>query len=116
MTRFQARLLGYAMPVAVILVLILCSLIGYVTLTYGFNSSSPEAHEIKQKIVVFGRWIVAPFYFGMMLVLIVHVVSSSVVKFADSFVEGRAVGTLGIIIAGFGMLGEAYQFTTQLIT
>ena len=36
-------------------------------------------------------------------------------RFAVSFVEGRAVGTLGIIIAGFGVLGEAYQFTTQLV-
>ena len=31
------------------------------------------------------------------------------------WVEGREVGTLGIIIAGFGVLGEAYQFTTQLV-
>ena len=35
--------------------------------------------------------------------------------FTQRFVEGRAVGTLGIIIAGFGVLGEAYQFTTQLV-
>ena len=32
-----------------------------------------------------------------------------------SWVPDRAVGTLGIIIAGFGILGEAYQFTTQLV-
>ena len=31
------------------------------------------------------------------------------------WVEEREVGTLGIIIAGFGVLGEAYQFTTQLV-
>ncbi len=30
---------------------------------------------------------------------------------ATKWVEGREVGTLGIIIAGFGVLGEAYQFT-----
>ena len=35
--------------------------------------------------------------------------------YADRFVKGRAVGTLGIIIAGFGVLGEGYQFTTQLV-
>lgn len=34
---------------------------------------------------------------------------------ADRWVIGRAVGTLGIIIAGLGVLGEAYQFLTQLI-
>ena len=31
------------------------------------------------------------------------------------WVKGREIGTLGIIIAGFGVLGEAYQFTTQLV-
>ncbi len=35
--------------------------------------------------------------------------------FAVKFVTNRAVGTLGIIIAGFGVLGEAYQLTTQLM-
>ena len=35
--------------------------------------------------------------------------------FADRFVKGRVVGTLGITIAGFGVLGEGYQFTTQLV-
>ena len=34
---------------------------------------------------------------------------------ALKWVNGREVGTLGIIIAGFGVLGEAYQFTTQLL-
>jgi len=35
--------------------------------------------------------------------------------FAVRFVEDRAVGTLGVIIAGLGVLGEAYQFTTQIV-
>jgi len=35
--------------------------------------------------------------------------------FTDRFVKGRAVGTVGIIIAGFGVLGEGYQFATQLV-
>ena len=34
---------------------------------------------------------------------------------AVTWAKGREVGTLGIIIAGFGVLGEAYQFTTQLV-
>ncbi|MCZ6643805.1 MAG: hypothetical protein O7F71_19695 [Gammaproteobacteria bacterium] len=38
------------------------------------------------------------------------------VLFAVKFVTNRAVGTLGIIIAGLGVLGEAYQFATQLIS
>ena len=38
-----------------------------------------------------------------------------VYRFINDWVPGRTVGTLGIIIAGFGVLGEAYQFTTQLV-
>ena len=36
-------------------------------------------------------------------------------RLSSGWVVGRSVGTLGIIIAGFGLLGEAYQFTTQLV-
>ena len=39
----------------------------------------------------------------------------SFMRLSSSWVVGRSVGTLGIIIAGFGVLGEAYQFTTQLV-
>lgn len=35
--------------------------------------------------------------------------------FARRFVAGRAIGTLGILIAGLGLLGELYQFLTQLV-
>ena len=35
--------------------------------------------------------------------------------FAKRFVAGRAIGTLGILIAGLGLLGELYQFVTQLV-
>jgi hypothetical protein len=35
--------------------------------------------------------------------------------FAQRFVAGRAIGTLGILIAGLGLLGELYQFVTQLV-
>ena len=34
---------------------------------------------------------------------------------ANSWIKDREVGTFGIIIASFGVLGEAYQFTTQLV-
>ena len=34
--------------------------------------------------------------------------------FARRFVAGRAIGTLGIIIAGLGLLGELYQFLHQI--
>jgi len=35
--------------------------------------------------------------------------------FAVRFVEDRAVGTMGIIIASLGVLGEAYQLATQIL-
>ena len=35
--------------------------------------------------------------------------------FARRFVAGRAIGTLGILIAGIGLLGELYQLLTQII-
>lgn len=35
--------------------------------------------------------------------------------FARRFVAGRAIGTLGILIAGIGLLGELYQLITQLV-
>ena len=35
--------------------------------------------------------------------------------FVNRWVEGRAVGTFGILLAGLGVLGEGYQLITQLI-
>tara|TARA_B100000315_G_scaffold185806_1_gene174990 strand:- start:20768 stop:21280 length:513 start_codon:yes stop_codon:yes gene_type:complete len=51
----------------------------------------------------------------MSLLMLVVICYGSLIYFADRFVEGRAVGTLGIIIAGLGVLGEAYQFTALLL-
>ena len=48
--------------------------------------------------------------------LIAAFVGFRIYRFINTWVPGRTVGTLGIIIAGFGVLGEAYQFTTQLVT
>jgi hypothetical protein len=36
--------------------------------------------------------------------------------FLLNWVPDRSVGTLGIIIAGFGVLGEAYQFAALMLT
>ena len=54
-------------------------------------------------------------YRGILIVSIVPLVLGPLLILAHTYFEGRAVGTLGIIIAGFGVLGEAYQFTTQLV-
>ena len=44
----------------------------------------------------------------------VAVISLSYIA-AVKWIPGKTVGTLGIIIAAFGVLGEAYQLTTQLV-
>ena len=38
-----------------------------------------------------------------------------VIQPSRGLAQGRAVGALGIIIAGFGVLGEAYQFTALML-
>lgn len=38
------------------------------------------------------------------------------IRFVVSFAKDRAVGTLGIVVAGFGLLGEVYQFVVALAT
>jgi len=43
------------------------------------------------------------------------IVVSAAVWISATWVEDRAVGTMGIVIAGLGVLGEAYQFIVQLI-
>lgn len=48
-------------------------------------------------------------FFPLLLVL-------GAVWFAVRWVEGRTVGTLGILIAGLGVCGEAYQFSHQLVS
>jgi hypothetical protein len=36
-------------------------------------------------------------------------------EFSRRFVAGRAIGTLGILIAGLGLFGELYQLLTQIV-
>ena len=38
-----------------------------------------------------------------------------VYRFVRQFVPGRTVGTMGLLVAEMGLMGEAYQFTTQLV-
>ena len=60
------------------------------------------------------RVFVAPFIAVAGTALLV-ILFFPVYRFINHWVPGRTVGTLGILIAGFGVLGEAYQFTTQLV-
>lgn len=52
---------------------------------------------------------------GLFVMSMLDLALGGIAFFADRFVEGRAVGTFGMILAGIGVLGEAYQFTTQLV-
>ena len=42
-------------------------------------------------------------------------ISHRLYRFVNTWVPGRTVGTLGISLASVGVLGEAYQFTAQLV-
>lgn len=46
---------------------------------------------------------------------LVAVVTSASYLIAVKWVPGRTIGTLGLIVAGFGVLGEFYQVVTQLV-
>ena len=98
LTRSQMRL--FVISIAGLIVLIF---LGEAYLLYQQGDYLPSF------ITVVGLMLMVPFaYAGIK-------VSAGVYKFINNWVPGRTVGTLGIIIAGFGVLGEAYQFTTQLV-
>lgn len=114
-TLFQFRFLQLWIPIFLGISAVIVLPRTYSIITYGWNSSHPDAFVIEAYVRSFTRY---PFLLLMIvgfLVMFVHLTSLRIVSMADKFVEGRAVGTLGIIIAGFGVLGEAYQFTTQLV-
>jgi hypothetical protein len=62
-------------------------------------------------LVTFNESVVRSLLPGVVLTFVL----AAVYTISSNWVNGREVGTLGIIIAGFGVLGEAYQFTTQLV-
>ena len=73
---------------------------------------------ILQKDMSLNIWLLysfQSFIYVTSFVICLPIVLAPLLLIAQKFVEGRTVGTLGIIIAGFGVLGEAYQFTTQLV-
>ena len=109
MTEFQYIFLRLWVPGIVILAILFIPLKFYLR---SHNSLSLDyLHGLANVLdVALFFWL-----FGGLLVLFLELAKNNIVKFADKFVEGRAVGSLGIIVAGFGVLGEAYQFTTQLV-
>jgi len=46
----------------------------------------------------------------MLVAILAPLLMMSLYRFLNHWVPGRTVGTLGILIAGFGVLGESYQF------
>ena len=65
-------------------------------------------------------WLSAEFWttfvsISFLIILVLFWATHKLAKITLNFVEGRAVGTLGIIIAGLGVLGEGYQFTALML-
>jgi hypothetical protein len=51
----------------------------------------------------------------MLSLIIVGITVFLMIRLTNRWVPERSVGTLGIIIAGFGVLGEGYQFTALML-
>lgn len=84
------------------------------TLVYRLLTTEPEAGWLIE--MLFG-YVVSGVTLTVALVVIGVTIFFLVVggsDFARRFVAGRAIGTLGILIAGLGLLGELYQLLTQL--
>ncbi len=85
-----------------------------VKIVYGLLSSG---FDLKWLTGVFIGYLVFAIIMTVALVIIGLTMFFLVVggsDFARRFVAGRAIGTLGILIAGLGLLGELYQFLTQI--
>jgi hypothetical protein len=93
--------------------LLLFGFIGLILLDFIFDSPA-----IDQIWSVLGALLSVFIYLLMLAILLfaLWLLISFAAFFSTSFVEGRAVGTLGILLAGFGLLGEAYQFASQLVS
>jgi hypothetical protein len=52
----------------------------------------------------------------LLVALLLPLLMMSLYRFLNHWVPGRTVGTLGIFIAGFGVLGESYQFFALMFT
>ncbi len=93
----------------------------FLTAIYGANliyqllTLGPEPDLL---VGMFFSYVVSVIIMTVALVLIGVTIFFLVVggsDFARRFVAGRAIGTLGILIAGLGLLGELYQLLTQLV-
>lgn len=72
----------------------------------------PALSDLETPRLIFDRfamWLYLP-------VLGATAVVTASIRFVVSFAKDRAVGTLGLVIAGFGVLGEVYQFAVAMFT
>lgn len=86
-----------------------------VKLIYQLFSRGPEPGWL---LGMFFSYVVSTIIMTVALVLLGLTVFFLVIggsEFARRFVAGRAIGTLGVLIAALGLLGEFYQLLTQLI-
>lgn len=88
-----------------VLCLLLLALIGATGLVILDKSPSLEGlrQDMRELLFAFIAWIYIP-------VTIAALLSMAAIRFIVRFARDRAVGTLGILIAGLGVTGEVYQF------
>jgi hypothetical protein len=82
------------------------------------NTTLGSLRERWPRVVLLAILMVASIALSWSITLIAVVFSAItflMIRLTSRWVPDRSVGTLGIVIAGFGVLGEAYQLTTQLV-
>ncbi len=86
-----------------------------VKLIYQLLSSEPALDWLTGMLFSYVIWAIIMTVALVVLGLAVFFLVVGGSEFARRFVAGRAIGTLGILIAGLGLLGELYQLLTQII-
>ena len=83
-------------------------------LLYGLITRWPDTGWLPGFLLGYVIWSVIVVVLLIVLGIITFFMVVGGSAFVQRFVAGRAVGTLGLLIAGLGLLGELYQFVTQL--
>ena len=86
-----------------------------INLIYQLFSREPEPGWLAGMLFSYVIWAITMTVSLVLLGLAIFFLVVGGSEFARRFVAGRAIGTLGILIAGLGLLGELYQLLTQIV-
>ena len=86
-----------------------------VKLIYQLFSRAAELDWLVGILISYVIWAIIMIVALVLLGLVMFFLVVGGSEFARRFVAGRAIGTLGILIAGLGLLGELYQLLTQIV-